>query len=290
MKIIPKTLNVKKAATYAIVTNSIQILVVLVFAAYIVFGQGITVSQGLLSLMVVVFSLVVIWGALLDIREALSVRSELTKMDAMDASVKQMEELNCALRMQRHDFLNHLQVVYSLIEMQEYEEAGDYIEKVYGDTQAVSRVMRTQNPALNALLRVKIAECEQHNIVVTTDIGGAWKDMPCPAWEFCRVLSNLIDNARDALAAVTDRRLTIILHEEMHFFRFTVANNGPMIEKKNQERIFAAGVSAKGEGRGMGLYIVRKTLQGYGGDIAVQSDEKQTAFIGYVRRGAAGNG
>ena len=49
----------------------------------------------------------------MDIREAMSTRRLLSQLDAMDDTIDAMEKLNNTLRAQRHDFLNHLQVVYS---------------------------------------------------------------------------------------------------------------------------------------------------------------------------------
>ena len=56
--------------------------------------------------------------------------------DALD----NLNRLNNDLRAQRHDFLNHIQVVYSLIELGEQEEAHRYLEQVYTDIQRISRV------------------------------------------------------------------------------------------------------------------------------------------------------
>ncbi|MGL4773772.1 MAG: Spo0B domain-containing protein, partial [Clostridium sp.] len=41
-------------------------------------------------------------------------------------TLKHLEELNKTLRTQRHDYLNHIQVIYSLIELEEFEEARKY--------------------------------------------------------------------------------------------------------------------------------------------------------------------
>ena len=43
----------------------------------------------------------------------------------------------------------------------EYGEAMNYIERVYGDIQRVSSVLKTSIPAVNALLRVKTAEAQK---------------------------------------------------------------------------------------------------------------------------------
>lgn len=280
-----KEINVRRTALYAVIVNSLQIGAVWILAALLMVEQ-----VRMLDIVTCIIALVVTVGALIDIREALAARRKSDEADTLGDMVRQMDELNRALRAQRHDFLNHLQVVFSLIEMNEYQEAGDYIERVYGDMQSVSRTMRTDSPAINALLRAKMTDCENAGILTELDVNGRWKDPPIPAWELCRVLSNLIDNACDALEGIVNPHISIMLREDVHGFAFSVSNNGPVIPPESQRRIFDAGVSSHGEGRGMGLYIVRKTLEKYGGEIHLTSDEERTIFSGLVPHGRENNG
>ena len=269
--------DVRKNAWYAIVINSVQILAVWALAVLLMIEHNVWIS-----LITFCIALVVSVGAALDIREALLARRKSDEADMLQHMVGQMDELNRTLRAQRHDFLNHLQVVFSLIEMEEYREASDYIEKIYGDMQSVSRAMRTDNPAINALLRAKLAACEESGIHVTLSARGSWKELPMPAWEMCRVFSNIIDNAADALRETENKQLSITLTEDVHGFSFEVANNGPVIPEKTLKNIFEPGVSSKGENRGMGLYIVRTTLERHGGSISARSENGCTAFSGSV--------
>ena len=245
-------LDVRRSALYAVIVNAVQIIAVWTLAVMLYLEHR--HSQAVITFII---SGLVTVGAIIDIREALAARRKSEEADALGDMVNQMDDLNRALRAQRHDFLNHLQVVYSLIEMEEYEEAGDYIEKVYGDMQSVSRALRTDSPALNALLRAKLAECENAGVLAEVD----------------------------ALESVSDRQLRIMLHSDAHGYAFSIANNGPAIPADNLERIFEPGVSSHGEGRGMGLYIVRRTLERYGGDIHVTSDENRTVFSGLLPQG-----
>ncbi|MBR1606338.1 MAG: Spo0B domain-containing protein [Clostridia bacterium] len=286
MKITHKEINVRRNAAYSIVINAVQIAAVWLLAIMLMRDN----TRHFESIVTVIVAALVSLGAALDIREAVAARRKSEEADALGDMVGQMDELNRALRAQRHDFLNHLQVVFSLIEMEEYQEAGDYIEKVYGDMQSVSRAMRTDSPAINALLRAKLADCESAGILTELDSAGTWKDLPMPVWEFCRVLSNLIDNAIDALEHTPNSSLRIMLREDVHGYAFSVANNGPAIPEDSLRRIFEAGVSSRGEGRGMGLYIVRKTLESYGGEIHVTSDEERTIFSGLIPHRKERNG
>lgn len=276
--------NVKKVSTIAIVTNALQVGLVMGMVLYVLLVPHAVLDTVMAKYILVIAASVVVWGAVVDIREALSTRRLLSQLDDMDHTIEAMESLNNTLRAQRHDFLNHLQVVYSLMEMEEYGEANAYIEKVYGAITAVSRVMKTANPAINALLQVKLAACEKAGVQAEVNIQSAWKDLPVPGWEMCKVLSNLIDNALDALEEVepVGRRLRITLTEDLRSYRFSVANTGPMIPLKSQKAIFGAGITTKAAGHGMGLFIVKKTLNDRGGDIDVTSSPELTEFSGWV--------
>lgn len=278
--------NVRRTAAYAIVINAVQIAAVWALALVLMLDN----THHWESLFTVVVASLVSAGAALDIREAVAARHKSEEADALGDMLGQMDEMNRALRAQRHDFLNHLQVVYSLIEMEEYAEARDYIEKIYGDMQSVSRALRTDNPAVNALLRAKLADCENAGILTETDVSGSWKNLSMPVWEFCRILSNLLDNAMDALEGTKDGKIRLMLRQDAHGYAFSVANNGPVIPEQDIRRIFEAGVSSHGEGRGMGLYIVRSTLRRYGGEIHVDSQEGRTIFSGLIPPGKESNG
>ena len=279
-----KNLEVKKATILAMVVNSLQILMVGVIVLYMYMTPGDIADLPLARALVAVAAAVVIWGGVIDIRDALDSRKLLQQLDDMDQTIEAQEDLNITLRAQRHDFLNHLQVVYSLIEMKEYKEANDYIELVYGSIASVGKVLRTANPAINALLQVKLGVCEKAGIQVKLDIRSAWKDLSIPGWEMCKVLGNLLDNAIDALQEVSDRRLTLTLTEDLKAFRFSVKNSGPMIPVKLQASIFQPGITTKAAGHGMGLFIVRRTVQEWGGDIRLISDAKETEFSGFIPR------
>jgi len=282
-----RNVDVKKATVLALVTNGLQIVLVVSIAAYVLFSPKEIADMRLTRYIVCIAALVVAWGGVVDIREALSTRKLLSQVDDMDDTINAMESFNNTLRAQRHDFLNHLQVVYSLIEMGEYAEANAYIDKVYGAITSVSRVIKTANTAVNALLQVKVAACEKAGVKMTVNIQSSWKHLPMQGWEMCKVLSNLIDNAVDALKEIEgERRLDITLTEDLRTYRFSVSNNGPMIPLMSQQSIFLAGVTTKSTGHGMGLYIARKVLQDRGGDMTLVSNAEKTEFSGFVPKDA----
>lgn len=279
------TLNpdVNKAALYAIVVNALQIVALVIFVLYALLGRE--QNRQLLMPIVIVAALIAIYGATLDIQEALRTRRRERTISELQVTNDQMDALNLKLRAQRHDFLNHIQVVYSLLEMGESAEAADYLERVYERLRTVSRVMRTHVTAFNALLQVKNAACEERGIRLDIDIRTTLEGLPVPAWEICCIIGNLMDNAMDALQDRRDGQIQLIVREDLKRFWFTVKNNGDPIPENLRERIFEPGVSTKGEGRGMGLSIVRKTLGEFGGQILLE-DGPETAFTVTIPREA----
>ncbi len=276
--------NVGKISLIAILINLLQILVAVSLLLYILIsGEGISGAMGRFS--VVFLTFVVTIGAIADVREAMHTRRMMLEVRGLDETVTQMGALNRSLRSQRHDYLNHLQVVYGLMEIGESSEAMRYIRGVIGDVTALGQHLKTANPPINALLMAKQNECEKDGILLSVDVRGTWKDLPLESWEICRVLSNLIDNARDALLHSHHSRITVALDEDEKAFRFTVGNNGPRIPQKYLETIFEAGFSGKGKGRGMGLYITRSIINRAGGVITVSSDDEWTSFRGSLPKG-----
>ena len=283
----PVHITVKKAAVWAVIINTLEILAALALLVLAVFFPS-GLSQRAETVLLILLTGIVVWGAAVDIREALFAGRLSRRFRGLDRTVTEMSDFNRALRAQRHDFMGHLQVVSSLLEMEEYADAKEYISKVSGDVRSLSTFMRTACVPVNALLRAKSAECGAKGISLTVEARASWDKLPLPGWEMCRVLGNLIDNAADALAGRSDARITVTLTESEKECAFTVENNGPDIPKGLLGTLFEAGVSSKGKGRGMGLYISKKILQDAGGTLTCESENGTTRFSGRVPKAAEG--
>lgn len=283
-------LNVKKVTQFAVVINALQILAMGGVFAYVLLHKVAFLSRNAELVLLGFCLLIVIWGAVMDIRDAITTQKIAEQTQMLEEAYLQLENLNGTLRKQRHDFMNHLQVVYSLTEMQEYGESMQYIERVYGDIQRVSGLLKTSIPAVNALLAAKHSDCDERGIGFETEISSPWAGMPVSGWEMCRVFGNLIDNARDAIAEGGDtagKRIRVTLGETPNAYTFSVCNNGPRIPERNMPSIFLPGFTTKTEGHGSGLTIVSEILQSYGGRISVNSDDAETTFSGVIPKAAS---
>lgn len=282
-----KALNINKTIVTIIILRSFEIGAILIF---IIFNGTIRReldknnnlnNENFLLLLILVS---VIANSLFITKDVYHMIRERRQYDTIKESFDQLEKLNITLRAQRHDFMNHLQVVYGLIDMDEYASAKEYIEKVFNDIQKVNNVLKTSKPAVNALLQAKILFAEKRGINIKLNITSQLKELKVPDWEFCRVIGNIIDNAIYALLDTEgDKKIEVSISEDLKMYSFKIKNNGPQIDKKIIEKIFEPGFSTKGErGDGMGLAIIKEILEQYGGSIEVVSSEKETSFNGFV--------
>lgn len=284
MKKMRERLVVKKVARWSVIINAVQILLMLGIAITVMLGDGVVISNYYVRAVLVIAAGLVSWGAFVDIREALMTQKTTVRMDMLEDALEQLEQLNIKLRGQRHDFMNHLQVVYSLMELSEYDEAVKYIERTYEDIISVSSVMKTSSPAINALLMSKVSDARANGIEMNLKISSPYSDLPMESWEMCRVLGNLLDNAIDALEGVKGGRIDVELTEDLRAYGFRAFNNGPAVSPEHRELIFQTGFTTKLKGTGMGLYIVRTIMREHGGDVTLETGDAGTTFTGTLPR------
>lgn len=208
------------------------------------------------------------------------------RYDGLAESCSQMQKLNSELRSQRHDYLNHMQVVYGMAELEEYEELRSYLEPIYRDMMKIGKAIRTSVPAINALLMAKMGEAEAADIDFYVEVKSDLGQLRIEPWELCKVLSNLIDNAVTALSEkASDRRLVLEISEDREYYLFSVSDNGAPIPEDRQAAIFRQGFTTRKEaGHGMGLFIVSNVLKRNGGTVLLRSDQEETVFTVKLRK------
>lgn len=270
----------------AIVTNSVQIICALALLLYAGLNASFNLPEQAEIVLIAVTSGMLVWGAVVDIRDAMIMRRIEEQNRMLEEAYSQLEDLNTALRKQRHDFKNHLQVVYTLTEMQAYNDAQDYVKRIYQDVQTVGNLMRTAVPAVNALLSAKSADCQERNIHFDVEIQSNWAEIQVSGWELCRIIGNLVDNAMDALEEKADgnSRIAVCIGENINNWVLTVQNNGPEIAHEHKKSILLPGFTTKSAGHGNGLSIVKELVDAYGGDFFFDSNADSTAFTCYFPR------
>ncbi|WP_418792594.1 Spo0B domain-containing protein [Phosphitispora sp. TUW77] len=75
------------------------------------------------------------------------------------------------LRVQRHDFMNHLQVILGLLQLQKYDRAGDYIKEVAADMDQAGVLTRLGIPNIVSVVLLAQVSAEKQGIHINNNIG-----------------------------------------------------------------------------------------------------------------------
>ncbi len=95
---------------------------------------------------------------------------------------------------------------------------------------------------------------------------------PCPDLiadrdQVVQVVTNLVQNAQQALTGRANGRVTVRIAREQDKFVLSVSDNGPGIAPEMRGRLFEPYATTKAEGTGLGLSIVQRIVVEHGGEI-----------------------
>lgn len=106
--------------------------------------------------------------------------------------------------------------------------------------------------------------------------------MTASATELVQIWVNIIKNACDAMEDTSEPQIEIITRHSKNRLLITISNNGPMIDEATRRKVFQPNFTTKkgglSFGLGLGLSIVQRIVNSYGGTIALKSDPEKTKF------------
>ncbi len=239
------------------------------------------VDQACLSLIVLIFS----WVA----SYYLSQLAEHKKF--LEQRQRELEVYTSVLT---HDLGNDMQIVRGLIEllnetMEIPEDKKSYITTTLAVSERMSRVIKLFSvvgrgdeydfiETLQTMAdRARYASSGVRiSLLMESDIRSA--DIR-PGVLLPLVLENLLRNTADYVgeSAVVTIRLGLVEKRLIITYR----DNGPGIDPSIRPRIFQKGVSTKGDGKGLGLYLSKRIVESYGGTIELL-DEKETQGAAFL--------
>ena len=109
------------------------------------------------------------------------------------------------IRHLKHDMKNHLLVIGSYLNSEDYEEAKEYTSQILDKLNAVHSYIETGNSLLNHIVNQKLETAREKGILVKAEIENlSFANMK--SMDFSAMLSNLLDNAIEASEKETDVR------------------------------------------------------------------------------------
>lgn len=170
------------------------------------------------------------------------------------------------IRKIKHDMQNSLQVISKLITEGKIVEVSDYLKDLIFEQSQVDCLVTTGNEAIDTVLNIKFSRASYYNIEVNKDINIP-SSLPITYQESIRIFGNLLDNAINALKEQEEIKKTI------KWFMFYKAN-ALILQVSNQYMGKPVKYSKDSFLHGLGLEIVKTTVEAYNGTFSIEDDGK----------------
>ncbi len=267
-----KTLNHKTIILINVILA--QTLVVVINGTYGVYESNlpINIPRYYITTFSLLAGVVLAITAIFQTREILRLSKKEVEAEFTLLNLKKNEELLNVLRVQRHDFMNHIQVICGLAQLQKTSQMMSYISTLTDDMYTDSKLSGLTQIEFAACLIKKKSLATEQGIKFDIYIFSNLEKLRIPATKLVRVVGNLIDNAFFAVKeqSISNGQVLLKISEENSHYNFLIANTGSEIPAENTQRIFERGFTTKGKnGSGLGLFIVKQLVEFYGGSISL---------------------
>lgn len=188
------------------------------------------------------------------------------------------------IKRRQHDFKNHLNTIYGIIQVTDDHEVKvklkEYIESIRNSAQDSDNIVQVKNKIIAAIIYNKVCEAKDKNINFKYEVDSE-VSLGLKQHELSEVLNNLLDNAFEAAikAESIEKNVELKIYIEDINKVIEVRNNIPVNNISNMSNFFVKGFSTKEEkGHGYGLYNVKKIVEANKGLIQLSIEENIIIF------------
>ncbi|WP_080833881.1 sensor histidine kinase [Cohnella massiliensis] len=194
---------------------------------------------------------------------------------AQEVFVEDIGRMFTSIRGQRHDFLNHVQVMHTMLQLGKTAALKDYMGDLVHDIRDVSEIVHHPSPPLAAFLKAKIAVAVSLDIRFTFELSDTWNDRSAiRTIDVVKIVGNLVNNAFEEVESLQPAERLVHVEIRCHddHIELAVRNSGRILAESELQRMFAPGYTTKNGGHsGLGLSIVLERVKHYRGTIEAQS-------------------
>ena len=227
-----------------------------------------TVSFGLLTINLMVYYL--FYRITIQHKENLELKVLQQRISLDNAANQEMNQLYLNLRKMRHDLLNHIGIMDSLLKEKHYEELQNYFFSVQKKEYPVLHYLETGNIAVNALLNRKIHMIHELGIEIHAKVL-----VPAQSniedTDLCTIIGNLLDNAFEAVQTIKHGTIDLASEPRAGYLVIQISNT----IKEDPLKLNPLLSSTKGNSpfHGLGLKIVKNTVEKYDGMFSIDTKD-----------------
>jgi len=119
------------------------------------------------------------------------------------------------VQVQRHDFLNHLQVISGLLQLNKVERALEYVSQVSREISQSSKTSRVKIPAVTLALLTCLNEAAKYQVEMELTVNSNFADCGVPGHVVGEAIEQSVGYALEAMASteIVRNHLEIIFSE-----------------------------------------------------------------------------
>lgn len=230
---------------------------------------------------------VMIWEGLniFFLYQSIRIKQQKETIYTHEKYIPYLKNMVCEVRHQQHDFKNHLNALYGLVQIEDNQQSQNemkqYLESLIDGIKSTDKLLNIENYVLSAIIYSKKSLAEEKGIHFEVEFQGEIPEYHLERYELVELLGNLLDNAIEAVennTSIDEPKVVLTLGTEESSKIIEVRNTG-IIKQKEINHIFERGFTTKkGKHRGYGLCNVKKIVDYYDGTIELSFEEKYTVF------------
>ena len=155
------------------------------------------------------------WRVMSRVAEAARLRQEVTVLDMEERRFRDLQTYVSETRALRHDFRHHLLAMRGMLEEGKTDELTAYMGQLTDAEELGQRPRLCDNAAIDAVAAHYDAAARDRGVRVSWNLALP-EALPVPEVDLCSILGNLVENALNATASLTDgKRWIEVVSEEV---------------------------------------------------------------------------
>lgn len=189
--------------------------------------------------------------------------------DLVNRHYDEVETMYRKMRGWRHDYHNHIQTLKAHMELGQFSEAEEYLDRLEEDLTTIDTVLKTGNVMVDAILNSKLTMIKERGIRVDAT-AMVPDDISISGVDLSVLIGNLLDNAMEACMRVPQEERFIRIYIDIVKKQFYISVTNSMQGKAKR---FAGGFVSEKEGsHGFGLLSIDRIVAKYHGYLNRQTE------------------
>ncbi|SCY50626.1 sensor histidine kinase [Alkaliphilus peptidifermentans] len=181
-----------------------------------------------------------------------------------------LEEILKTMKAQRHDFNNHISIIYGMLQLGKNKEAGKYIKELGESVSELNEIVQANHPVITALINVKKQKASKEGIEMDLDIELP-EELSFDYIDISIILGNLLDNAIEASRKTECKEIDVRLYLKGNYMIINIMNTkseATIYQESDNDTRYTS--KEDSDNHGFGLMNVKQVVYRYKGIIKIE--------------------